>query len=377
MRRIVHIGHNELRIFLKNRTAYLWLFAMPLAFVVLMGLAVRDPGGPSNRRPPVILENRDSGFLGDFLVEELCAQGLSRVDPAKGEKAGRGIRIPADFTRRVFAKQATDVEFFTVEGSNAADALLIEARLVRALVAVNSHLLEASSAPGAAFPPSLEALRAVRRKPNSVTLDAKFAGRKPVPTGLSFSLPGNLVMFLMLNLLLFGGATVAATRQSGALRRLMTLPVRRAELIAGQIYGLVMLGAVQIGFLLLVGRFVFHVNLGANLPAVALVLIVFAWVAASLGVLVGSVLDAPEQITAVCLLASLLMAAIGGCWWPLEVAPQALKTAAYFVPTGWALDALHRLISFGGGLGDVVKPLVVLIGFCVAANLAAVRFFRV
>ena len=73
----------------------------------------------------------------------------------------------------------------------------------------------------------------------------------------------------------------------------------------------------------------------------------------------------------------LLMAAIGGCWWPLEIAPDFMKTAAHFVPAGWALDALHQLISFGGGFDAIVVPVLVLIGFGTVATLAAAKFFRV
>lgn len=214
-------------------------------------------------------------------------------------------------------------------------------------------------------------------KPAQVALDAKYAGRDPIPSGVGFSLPGNLVYFLTMNLLIFGGATIAATRRSGVLKRLLTLPVRRSELIAGQLYGLWLLGAVQIGFLLLVGKIFFHLNVGANLPGVLLVLLVYSWVAAATGLLIGSLLDAPDRVVGVCVLASILMAAAGGCWFPLELAPEALRTAGHCVPTGWALDALHRLISFGGDLGSVVKPLLVLVGFGTAATAAAGRWFRV
>ena len=117
-------------------------------------------------------------------------------------------------------------------------------------------------------------------------------------------------------------------------------------------------------------------NLGANLPGVTLTLLVFAWVAGSLGVLVGSLIAAEDRVAGICVLASLLMAALGGCWWPLEIAPPALKVIALCLPTGWALQALHQLISFGSGLGAVVTPLAVLAAFGVAANLLAARFFR-
>ena len=377
MKRILDIGHNDLRLFLKSRTSYIWLFAMPLTFVIGIGAVFRGPGDPSNRFPPVIIENRDTGYLGGFFVALVKAQGLWQVDPAKGEKADRGIRIPADFTARLQAKQDANVEFFSVQGSSSADALLVEARTVRALITLNSHLLEAAAGTATRAFPTEEALQAVRAKPDPVALDAKFAGRQPVPSGFNFSLPGNLVNFLMMNLLIFGGATVAATRRNGVLRRLMTLPVRRGELVAGQIYGLWLLGAVQIVFFLVVGRFVLHVNLGANLPAVALVLLVFAWVAAAMGILVGSLIDAPDRVAGVCVLASLLMAAIGGCWFPMEVAPDWVKMLGHCVPTGWALDGLHRVISFGRGFEAVGMPLLALAGFGVAATVAAARWFRV
>ena len=380
MRHILDIGHNELRLFLKNRASAIWLFIVPLLFVAMMSRISYGSGKASNRFPPVVVENADTGFLGNFFVDELSAQGLWRVDPATDKKTkpiGK-IQIPADFTERVLAKHASNIELISLAGADSpGDAALVEVRLIRALVAINSHLLEAATATGALWPPSEEALRAVKAKPELVVLDSSFAGRRPVPTGINFSLPGNLVNFLMMNLLIFGGTTVAVTRRSGVLKRLLTLPVRRGELVAGQIYGLWLLGAVQIAFLLLVGRLVFDLNLGANLPGVLLVLLVFAWVAAALGVLVGSLLDAPDRVVGVCILTSLLMAALGGCWFPLEIVSESMRTAAHCVPTGWAMDALGQLITFGHGLDAVVTPLFVLIGFGTAATAAAARWFRV
>jgi ABC-type multidrug transport system permease subunit len=241
---------------------------------------------------------------------------------------------------------------------------------------MNGHLLEAL---GQHKPPGAlteAGLRHIMTAPNPVSLNAYFAGRKPVPSGFNFSLPGILVMYLMMNLLVFGGATLAAERRNGVIKRLMLHPITRLELVAGKIYGLMLLGGAQVLFLLCVGKFLFHVNLGSNLPGVLLVLLVFAWVAASLGVLAGSVINAPDRVNGICALASLLMAALGGCWWPLEIGPPALKTIALCFPSGWALQALHQLISFGNGLGAAFVPILVLLGFGAAANALAARCFR-
>jgi ABC-2 type transport system permease protein len=376
MKRILDIGHTDLRLFLKHKSAYVWLFVMPLVFVYFMGFANHGPGKPYNRTPPVLVENADANFLGRIFLDELSSQNMWLLDPTNRETAARVIRIPTDFTSKVLQQQQSKVQFLRQDASEEADAALIEVRLVRALIAMNGHLLEAATATNLPGALTEAKLRAVMAKPNPVSLNAKFAGRKPVPSGFNFSLPGNLVMYLMMNLLIFGGATVAAERRNGVIKRLMVHPVTRLELVMGKIYGLMLLGVVQIVFFLAVGKFLFHVNLGANLPAVTLTLLVFAWVAGSLGVLVGSLVAEHDRVSGICVLSSLLMAALGGCWWPLEIGPPVMKTIALCLPTGWALQALHQLISFGSGFDAVLFPLAVLAGFGVVANLLAARYFR-
>jgi ABC-type multidrug transport system permease subunit len=376
MKRILDIGHTDLRLFMKHPSAYVWLFVVPLAFVYFIGSANRGAGDPYNRTPPVLIENADTNFLGRIFLDELASQKMWLLDPTNRETAARVIRIPADFTSKILRQEQSKVQFLHRDTSGEADAALIEVRLVRALIAMNGHLLEVATQTNGAGTLTEEKLRAVMAAPDPVGLNASFAGRKPVPSGFSFSLPGILVMYLMMNLLIFGGATVSAERRNGVIKRLMVYPVTHFEIVTGKIYGLMLLGLAQILFFLAVGKFLFHVSLGANLPAVTLTLILFAWVAGSLGVLVGSLIAAPDRVNGICVLAGLLLAAVGGCWWPLEIGPPALKTIALCTPTGWALVALHQLISFGSGFGAVLLPLAVLVAFGVAANALAARFFR-
>ena len=374
MKRILTIGHTDLRIFMKHKSAYVWLFLVPFVFVYFMGFANRGPGKPRNRTPPVLIENSDTGFLSRILLDELTSQDMWLVSPTNREAAARIIRIPSNLTDHVLQLEPTKLQLLPGNDSGEADTALIELRLVRALVALNGHLLEGMTATNT--PLSESYLREILRRPDPVSLQARFAGRKPVPSGFNFSLPGNLVMYLMMNLLIFGAVAMAAERRNGVIRRILVHPVARLELIMGKIYGLILLGSVQIMFFLFVGRFVFHVNLGANLPAVTLTLLVFAWVAGSLGVLMGSLISAEDRVIGLCVMISLLLAAVGGCWWPLEIGPASLKTLALCTPTGWALRALHQLISFGSDFQAVLVPLAALFGFGISANLLAARFFR-
>jgi ABC-type multidrug transport system permease subunit len=376
MKHILDIGVTDLRLFTKSRSAYIWFFIVPLVFVYFMGFANRGPGDPYNRHPPVVIDNRDTNFLGRLFLDELSAQNMWLLDPTNRESAARVIVIPPDFTANVLQLKQARVQFLRRDASAEADAAIIEIRLIRALIAMNGHILDAATRINSPGPLTEAKLREAMARPAAAELNSKFAGRKPVPSGFNFSLPGNLVMYLMMNLLIFGGASLAAERRNGVIRRLMVHPITRLELVLGKICGLMLAGVVQIVFFLAVGRFVFHVNLGANLPGVTLTLLVLAWVAGSLGVLIGSLITSEDRVTGICVLASLLMAALGGCWWPLEIGPPALKTIALCLPTGWAMLALHQLISFGSGFREVLLPLAVLAAFGAAANLLAVRCFR-
>ena len=374
MKRVLQIGHNDIRLFLRMKAGYVWFFVVPLVFVYFFGMAFRGPGDPANPRPSVLIENRDTGFLGTLLMEELDAQGMRLVDQTKRDEAERGIRIPADFTAKVIKTEPVKVEFFQVEGSGAESAFLIELRLIRAVVAMNSHLFELASRSNE--PINEGELRAMAKAENLVSLKTQFAGRNPTPSGFNQSLPGTLVQFLMMNLMIFGGASVAGERAAGVLRRLAVYPIRRWELVIGKVYGRFLLGGVQIIFFLLLGQFIFKVNLGQNLFAILLTLGLYAWVAASLGVWIGAVVKNEDKIIGLCVLASSIMAALGGCWWPLEIVPATLQVIAHCVPTGWAMDALHQLISFGGGWETVLPKLGVLALFAAGANIGAAKMFR-
>ncbi len=376
MKYIFDIGHTDLRLFLKKKSAYVWLFAVPFMFMYFFGNAIKGDGDPSNRHPKVFVKNEDTNFLSEIFLKELGKQDLKLSENDRNE-ASAEIHIPADFTDKVLALEKTKVQLLKGQKSDyEADRFITEMALVRALVSMNGHLLEAAASTNTVGSLTEDRLNKLIKKSNPVSLNAHFAGKQPVPSGFNFSLPSNLVTYLLMNLMIFGGVTMAAERRNGVLKRLATSPIRRAEIIGGKLYGLMLLGAVQIAFFLALGKFAFRVNLGANFPGVVLVLLIFAWVAASLGVLVGSVLSAEDRVAGICVLTSLVLAALGGCWWPIEVAPSSARIIAMCVPTGWAMQALNQLITFGNGLNAITLPMIVLIGCGAAANFLAARFFR-
>jgi ABC-2 type transport system permease protein len=106
-----------------------------------------------------------------------------------------------------------------------------------------------------------------------------------------------------------------------------------------------LLALVQIAFAMIAGVVIFGMDWGASWPMVCLT----SWAAftASLSVVLGNVVRSPAQMAGLGVMTSLLLAALGGCWWPIEVAPAWMQTLAGFLPTGWTMNAIHSLVNFG------------------------------
>ncbi len=74
--------------------------------------------------------------------------------------------------------------------------------------------------------------------------------------------------------------------------------------------------------------------------------------------------------------ATMVLAALGGCWWPIEVAPAWMEQLQLFTPTGWTMDALHKLISFDMAWPNALPHLAALIAATFLVGWAASNRFR-
>jgi len=70
------------------------------------------------------------------------------------------------------------------------------------------------------------------------------------------------------------------------------------------------------------------------------------------------------------------MALLGCCWYPLELFPAAARTAAYLLPTAWAMQGLNNLLLRGAGLAGVLPQAGVLLGFAAVFFAVGVWRFR-
>ena len=73
----------------------------------------------------------------------------------------------------------------------------------------------------------------------------------------------------------------------------------------------------------------------------------------------------------------MILAPLGGCWWPLFITPEWMQSLAKLTPHGWANTGFNKLMLFGAQFGDVTQEMWALAAFGAAFLAVAVWRFRV
>jgi ABC-2 type transport system permease protein len=184
---------------------------------------------------------------------------------------------------------------------------------------------------------------------------------------------GQLVTWVFIPL--FGiSAMFAYERQQGTLRRLLTTPSTKAVFLLGTILGQVAFALLQMILLVSFGIFVMNLQWGRDPLALGVVLVSAALAGAALGTTMGTFIKSEGQANGLSIMFGMVGALLGGCWYPLELFPEAVRTMVHILPTTWAMQGLLDLVLRGRGVADILPEAGVLLGF--AALFFAVGVWR-
>jgi len=368
---------NDVRLTVRDRAAFFWLLALPIFLIWIFG-RLSQGGGPNAVSLAVI--DRDGGWVAHAFAEELdgpsvklSVYGGADADVPEAKKATRWIELPAGFTESVLAGKQQRLKIATAEDAAADYSRAAEIVAARAIVRTLGRVAEMKTTQAGMSVATYDALRA---RPPIVSLDSANAGRGRAVSGMAQSVPGNMTFTVMMMTLIYGAVFLTIEKREGVLKRQFTLPISPETLFAGKVLGRVLVALVQIAILVAAGRFLFGLDFGHSPAGLAVILLAYAFAIAGISTFLGSILANPEQASTVGWLVSVVMGALGGCWWPAEIMPDWLRTIAHVFPTAWAMDGLHALISFGRGFPAIIAPSLALVVFGVSFSWLAARRLR-
>ena len=384
LRQALLLASKDTRIFFRDRAALTFAFLLPFIFVIGFSLALRDVG-PEDENLRFTIATQEPVGISVQAVEAIAAsidqvatmdhdEALTAVD--SGEIRGF-ISFPADFTQRFLAGETAPLEVYVGDVPPADEAALrgfaqeIAARFSEARATLSAVIALGNP------PEAIQAMEKLLSDTSGPAIDLRMeqVGEIAPFNTSNFVLPGYLTMFVFFTAAM-GAEALARERQTHTLERLMANGVRRESLIVGKFLAGALIGVVQVAVMWAVGALAFNVDLGASPVAVVLLSLLMVLASAAFGVLLASFVSNVRTASAAGVLASLVLAPIGGSWWPLFITPPFMQSLARLTPHGWANDGLNRLMLFGAQFGDVLPSMAALLVFAALFLSAALWRFR-
>ena len=382
-RQAMLLAWKDTRIFFRDRAALAFAFLLPFVFVIGFSLALRDVG-PENEPLRFTITTQETAGVIVQVVEAIvdAADGLVAVrsydDALAAVDAGEidgFVAFPPDFTQRFLSGETATLEV-VVGDVPAAD----EAALRGFAQEIAVRFSEARATLGAVLAlggpqEAVTALEGLLTDEGGVSIDLRTeqVGEIAPFNASNFTLPGYLTMFVFFTAAM-GAEALARERQTHTLERLMANGARRESLIVGKFFAGAIIGVTQVAVMWIVGALAFGIDLGASPAAVVLLSLLMVAASAAFGVLLASFVSNVRTASAAAVLTSLVLAPIGGSWWPLFITPPFMQSLARLTPHGWANDGLNKLMLFGAEFGDVAPSMAALAVF--AAVFLAVALWR-
>ena len=387
IRQAMLIAVKDTRIFFKDRFAVAFAFLFPFLFVIGFSLALRGQG-PEDKPLQLVVATQDSeGGITTQMIEGISQQdGAGEITVMAYEDAlaavERGdldgfIAFPPGFGQSLVSGVPTSLEVVVGDGSPETQAALygfaqsIASQLSQGYIAFSAIVrLSGASAGGSAFPTiSTGDFMPI------IGFEVERVGDLEPFQPSNFTLPAYLTMFVFFTAAMSAEA-IARERQSHTLERLVSNGTRRESVIVGKFAGTAFRGVTQLVVMWVVGIFAFGIDLGVSPAAVIIISMLMALASATFGVMLASFVPNVQAASAAGPVTALVLAPIGGCWWPLFITPQWMQSLAKFTPHGWANGGFNKLMLFGAEFGDVTQEMVALVGFGLVFMAIALWRFR-
>ncbi len=404
------IALKDLKIFTKDRAAVFFFIGFPFLFIVLFNFLLGGVGSEDERMELHMVTLEAAGGLSHQIIGAMETMDESQLGPGAPkmvwdrdyDEARRAVEdgeldgfiaFPADFTQALMTGSGTQLEVFADAGNvNTRAALNGLAGAISSQIGTHQVIINASVAlmvEGGVIPADTASINtAVQQMMNElfaagaagaeasyVTFRTENVGEVEAENPANFVIPGYLVMFVF-----FAAAVTAETlvreRQNHTLERLLTTSVRRESILGGVFTGTALRGLIQIVIFWVVGILAFNVDLGLSPLAVIILSILMVIMSSAFAVMLATLARTQRSAGSLATITGLLLAPLGGCWWPFFLYPDWLQTIARITPHAWATSGFNKLMVFGADFSSAVPNMLALLGFAVVFGVVAVWRFR-
>ncbi|MBM3770396.1 MAG: ABC transporter permease [Acidimicrobiia bacterium] len=339
MRRVRFLVWKELIELRRDPRLLAVVIVTPMVQLILLGYAATT----DVRNVPLVIADADRSRASRELVQRFDASKsftLVSVVTDAGEagdylengRARMALAIPPGFGERLAGGRVETIQLLA-DGSDANSAG-VALGYANSLLAAYARELAQS---GGTLPGTIEGRVRVWFNPRLESRD--------------FMIPGIIALLLLVVTTILSSMAIVRERELGTLEQLNVTPLSRLELIVGKLVPYGMIGLIDVGLVLMVSTYWFHVPLRGSAFLLFGMTMVYLTTTLGLGLFVSTV-SATQQRAMMTTTFMLLMPMIylSGFVFPIENMPEWIQPITYAIPLRYCLVILRSLFLKGVGL---------------------------
>jgi ABC-2 type transport system permease protein len=402
------IAMKDLKIFSRDRTALFFFIVFPFMFIILFNFLLRGVGTGDQRLELHVVTREAAGGLSQQVLGAMESKDQAALAPGEpviiwdsdyaadrqavddGKLAGF-IAFPENFTQSLSTGGGASLEVVASAGDvNTRAALNGLAQAISSQIGSDEVIIQASVAlmvQSGAVPNDPAAINQTVQR----MVQGLFAGGGAPTSYLSFTtekvgeveatnpanyvIPGYLVMFVFFAAAI-ASESIVKERNTHTLERLLASSVKREAILGGIFTGNFIRGLVQIIIFWGVGILAFKVDLGLSPAGIMVLSLLMIIMSAAFSLMLATLARTQRSANSLAVITSLVLAPLGGCWWPFFLYPAWLQNIARVTPHAWATIGFNKLMLYGADFSAAAPDMLALAGFAVVFGVIAIWRFR-
>lgn len=191
-------------------------------------------------------------------------------------------------------------------------------------------------------------------------------------------IPGLFAMILMLISAMMTAITITREKENGTMEILLASPLKPIQIILGKVTPYFVLSILTAIMILVIGTQLFGVPIKGSLVLLMVEILLFIFLALSLGIMISSVVD--TQIVAMIISGFALMMPtilLSGFIFPIKNMPEILQLFSYIMPPRWFIEINRGIMLKGAGLEILWMQTVIMIAFSTFFMVVSLKKFKI
>lgn len=185
----------------------------------------------------------------------------------------------------------------------------------------------------------------------------------PELEGVFYFIPGLIAVILMLISTMMTSIAITKEKELGTMEVLLVSPIHPAQIILSKVIPYFFLSLLNAGVIILLGKFVFGMNVAGSTVLLMLESSLFIILALSLGILISTATNSQQTALMISLMALMLPTILlSGFIFPIDNMPLPLRIISNIIPAKWFTIIVKSIMLKGLGIKYLVKENLILVG---------------